>query len=117
MSRLRSVECDSTRWQSLRAGLKMIEAREGTATMSEPSKEFEAVVRAKKFNHGGNPVLRLNASNVSVKRDHNDNYMPDKERSVERIDGLVACFIAMARAVRNRRPEESVYLKLRIIRV
>jgi hypothetical protein len=50
--------------------------------MNEPSKEFEAMVRAHRINHGGNPVLRWNASNVSVKRDHNDNLMPDKERSI-----------------------------------
>jgi phage terminase large subunit-like protein len=34
--------------------------------------------------------LRWNASNVSVKRDHNDNLTPDMERSTERIDGIVA---------------------------
>jgi hypothetical protein len=33
---------------------------------------------------------------------HNDNLIPDKERSTERIDGVVAGLIAMARAIRNR---------------
>jgi len=36
-----------------------------------------------------------------VKRDHNDNLMPDKERSTERPDGIVAGLIAMARTIRN----------------
>jgi len=82
-------------------GVTMVETIQGTKTMNEPSKEFEALVRAHRINHGNNPVLRWNASNVSVKRDHNDNLMPDKERSTERIDGIVAGLIAMARAIRN----------------
>jgi phage terminase large subunit-like protein len=98
-------------------GLKLVETRQGTATMTEPSKEFEAVVKAKKFNHGANPVLRWNASNVAVKRDHNDNFMPDKEKSIERIDGIVAVLIAMARAVKNKPPEESIYNTRGIIRL
>jgi phage terminase large subunit-like protein len=65
-------------------GVTMVETIQGTKTMNEPSKEFEAQVRAHRINHGGNPVLRWNASNVSVKRDHNDNLMPDKERSTEK---------------------------------
>jgi phage terminase large subunit-like protein len=99
------------------AGLKMIETRQGTATMSEPAKEFEAALRAKKLNHGANPVLRWNAANVSVKRDHNDNYMPDKERSTERIDGIVAALIAFARAVRNQPQQPSIYLQRGIFRL
>lgn len=79
----------------------MVETIQGTKTMNEPAKEFEAMIRAHRVNHGGNPVLRRNASKVSVKRDHNDNLMPDKERSMERIDGIVAGLIAMARAIRN----------------
>lgn len=101
----------------LGAGLKLVETRQGTATMSEPSKEFEALVRARKINHGANPVLRWNAANVSVKRDHNDNLQPDKERSTERIDGLVAVLIAMARAIRNRPAQPSVYLQRGIFRL
>lgn len=82
-------------------GFKMVETRQGTATMNEPSKEFEAVIRAGKLDHRSNPVLRWNASNVAVHRDRNDNLIPDKERSSERIDGIVAGLIAMARAIRN----------------
>ena len=97
-------------------GVTMVETIQGTKTMNEPSKEFEALVRAHRINHGGNPVLRWNASNVSVKRDHNDNLMPDKERSTERIDGIVAGLIAMARAIRNGNGS-SVYESRGILRL
>src|SRR5208283_5631093 len=81
--------------------IHLVDTGNGTATMNEPSKEFEALVRSHRINHGGNPVLRWNASNVAVHRDRNDNLIPDKERSSERIDGIVAGLIAMARAIRN----------------
>jgi phage terminase large subunit-like protein len=97
-------------------GVTMVETIQGTKTMNEPSKEFEALVRGHRINHGGNPVLRWNASNVSVKRDHNDNLMPDKERSTERIDGIVAGLIAMARAIRSENGG-SVYETRGILRI
>ena len=98
-------------------GFTMVETRQGTATMNEPSKEFEALVRSHRINHGGNPVLRWNASNVAVHRDRNDNLIPDKEKSTERIDGIVAGLIAMARAIRNRAPEKSIYETRGILRI
>jgi phage terminase large subunit-like protein len=74
-------------------------------------------VRSHRINHGGNPVLRWNASNVAVHRDRNDNLIPDKAKSFERIDGIVAGLIAMARAIRNLAPEPSVYEVRGLIRL
>jgi phage terminase large subunit-like protein len=82
-------------------GFKMVETRQGPLTFNEPCKDLEARIRSHHVNHGGNPVLRWNASNVSVHQDRNANLSPDKERSTERIDGIVAGLIAMARAIRN----------------
>jgi hypothetical protein len=41
-------------------GFNMLELRQGFVTMSEPSKDFEARVVARKIRHGGNPVLAWN---------------------------------------------------------
>jgi phage terminase large subunit-like protein len=54
-------------------------------------------------------VLRWNASNVSVWQDVNENIRPDKRRSSEKIDGVVALILAMSRAMLQREPERSVY--------
>jgi phage terminase large subunit-like protein len=47
--------------------------------------------------HGGNPVAAWCASNVSVRRDPAGNEKPDKEKSTERIDAIVAAIMAVGR--------------------
>jgi phage terminase large subunit-like protein len=47
--------------------------------------------------HGGNPVASWCASNVTVRRDPAGNEKPDKERSTERIDAIVAGIMAVGR--------------------
>lgn len=77
--------------------VEMVEVRQGHASMGEPTKELEALVISGKLRHTGNPVLRWNAENVVVRLDANANYMPDKKKSVKRIDGVVACIMAIGR--------------------
>jgi phage terminase large subunit-like protein len=83
-------------------GFRCVEIRQGFATLSEPSKRFlEALVKGK-LHHGGNPVYRWNASNVTKITDGRDNVMfakPDREKTTARIDGIAATVNAMARAI------------------
>jgi phage terminase large subunit-like protein len=53
------------------------------------------------------PVLRWCASNIAVRRDTADNWKPDKEKSTERIDPMVATIMALGLAMSG--PTESVY--------
>ena len=78
-------------------GHTTVEMRQGFRTMSEPTKSFEALVLERLINHGGNPVLRWMLSNVIVRRDPNDNYMPDKGKATGRIDGIVAAIMGLGR--------------------
>jgi phage terminase large subunit-like protein len=48
-----------------------------------------------KLLHGGHPVLAWQAGNVAIQRDHNGNIKPSKQRSTERIDGIVALVMAI----------------------
>jgi phage terminase large subunit-like protein len=84
-------------------GLTCVEFRQGFASMSEPSKEFEKIVVSKQCGHrtakGINPVMRWMLSNVAVKRDPADNIKPDKSRAVGRIDGVVASIMALGRGM------------------
>lgn len=83
------------------AGIKTVEVRQGVASLSEPAKEFEKLVVAGRLRHGDHPVLRWMANNVAVKEDANGNIRPDKERSSERIDGIVATIMALSRGIQD----------------
>jgi phage terminase large subunit-like protein len=62
-------------------------------------KSLESEVMSAKLRHNGNEVLRWMFDNVSVKMDPAGNIKPDKEKSAERIDGIVALIMGLARAV------------------
>ena len=63
--------------------------------MSAPSKEFEKLVLSEKIEHFGNPVLRWMLSSTLIKTDPAGNIKPDKEKSVQKIDGIVASIMAL----------------------
>jgi Phage Terminase len=48
---------------------------------------------------GGNPVTRWIVAKVAVAQDPAGNLKPAKDRSTERIDGIVALIIAIGRAM------------------
>jgi phage terminase large subunit-like protein len=48
---------------------------------------------------GGHPILRWMADNVAVRQDPAGNLKPDKSKSSERIDGIVALAMALGRAI------------------
>ena len=91
-------------------GLTVVEVRQGFASLSAPSKELLRLVLAGQVAHGGNTVLRWMADNVSVKQDPAGNVKPDKSKSTNRIDGIVALIMALDRATRhNPSAGRSVY--------
>ncbi len=57
--------------------------------------------------HGGNPVLRWMANNVSLETDSADNWKPSKKRSRERIDGIVGLIMGLGMAQNNPDTEET----------
>ena len=54
----------------------------------------------KRIAHGGHPVLRWMMDNIFIKTDPAGNIKPDKEKSTEKIDGVVATIMALDRAIR-----------------
>lgn len=71
----------------------------GYKTMSEPMKELMGMVLELKLEHFGDPILAWNASNVSATQDASGAIKPDKEKSKEKIDGIVALIMAISRIV------------------
>lgn len=82
-------------------GYECVEIRQGYATLNAPCKKILELVATGKLHHGGNPILRWNASCVSTK-EYNDCLMfakPERQRDTARIDGLSAIADALARAI------------------
>lgn len=91
-------------------GLPMEQFRQGFISMNEPIKKFEALIVSGQLNHGGNAVLRWMATNVSAKYDAAGNVKFDKQKSAEKIDGMVAAAMAIGVSMQNVK-KESVYKK------
>ena len=92
------------------AGLTMIQMGQGYASMTAPTKEMNRLVMSKGLAHGGHPVLRWMADNVTVEQDAAGNVKPSKAKSREKIDGIVAAIMALARAtLHDPEAELSVY--------
>ncbi len=90
-------------------GFTMVPFRQGFASMSPACKELETLVLGGQLRHGGNPLLRWNAANVAVRQDAAGNLKPDKAKSTDRIDGIVALLMAVDRATRAAAPTRSRY--------
>ena len=78
-------------------GFEVVEIRQGFRSLSEPTKELDVLVAEGKLQHGGHPVLRWMADNLVVRVDPNGNLAPDKDKAAEKIDGIVALIMALAR--------------------
>jgi phage terminase large subunit-like protein len=76
---------------------EMVEIGQGFASMSAPTKRLMELVLRGEIAHGGNPILRWMASNVIAKIDPAGNIKPDKGKSREKIDGIVALIMAISR--------------------
>jgi Phage terminase-like protein, large subunit len=90
-------------------GFTVVPFGQGYKDMSPPSKELYKLLMAGNIKHGGNPVLKWMAQNVVMRQDPAGNIKPDKEKSVEKIDGIVATIMAIDRCIRNKSDDSSVY--------
>ena len=89
--------------------IEMVPVGMGFASMNTPTKFLEGLILEKKLNHGGNPVLRWNMDNCMVKQDPAGNVKPDKDKSNQKIDGIVSLILALDRVVRHQEEAPSVY--------
>lgn len=83
---------------------ELIEFGQGYKSMSPALKELMALVIDQKIAHGGNPVLWWHANSLVVKQDPAGNIRaskPDRDKSSNRIDGMVALVMALDRAIRQ----------------
>lgn len=91
-------------------GFTVVPMGQGFASMSPPTKELMKLTLEKKLAHGGHPVLRWNMDNIYIRTDPAGNIKADKAKSTEKIDGAIACIMALDRAIRcGNDTSESVY--------
>ncbi len=82
---------------------------QGFISMSPPSKDFYQFVMEGRIRHGRHPVLDWNMSNVVIDQDAAGNIKPNKKKSTEKIDGVVAMIMGLARATLGGGINQSAY--------
>ena len=87
----------------------LVQFGQGFASMSAPMKELEKLILGHQLAHGNNPVLTWMADNLVARQDPAGNIKPDKDKSREKIDGIVALIMALDRALRHEPKRRSVY--------
>lgn len=87
----------------------LVQFGQGFVSMSPPMKELEKLILGHRLAHGNNPVATWMAHNVMASQDPAGNIKPDKGKSIEKIDGIVALIMALDRATRHEPPKRSIY--------
>jgi phage terminase large subunit-like protein len=82
---------------------------QGFKDMGPATAAFETRVLNQQVRHGRNPLLTWALSNVVLERDATGAAKPNKRRSHERIDPIVASIMAVGVATREPAPQPSVY--------
>jgi phage terminase large subunit-like protein len=94
-------------------GAPMAEIPQTVKNLSEAMKEVEAKTVNGSLHKEKNPVMDWMASNIVVKLDKNENYFPNKEHPDNKIDGMVALFMAVNRMLAGA--ETKTELKIRTL--
>lgn len=87
-------------------GFPMVEYGATVKNFSEPMKQLEAYILEKKITFNKDPVLMWMFGNVTARLDLKDNIFPNKERPENKIDGVVALIMAIARYMANNELED-----------
>lgn len=98
-------------------GFDVVNFGQGFMSMTSPTKRFGELVAAGKIRHGGNPIARWMAGNVSVKIDEAGCIKPNRETSTEKIDLIVTAIMALAMLEAGPEKKPSVYEKRGLIRL
>ena len=89
-------------------GVPMSPFGQGFLSMSAPTKELEKLILGEQIYHDGNPVMSWALSNVAIQEDPAGNLKPNKAKSTEKIDPLVAAIMSLG-AMMTTEEVSSVY--------
>lgn len=81
----------------IEAGANVIEFRGSPSNMNEPMREMDKLIAEAKLHHDGDPAFAWMLSNVVNGTRSGELHRPAKERAENKIDGPVACMLALGR--------------------
>lgn len=87
---------------------EMIPYNQTTVWFNAPVNELELLAHQGKLNHANNKVLNWHCSNIVTIKDSNGNVKFDKNKSIEKIDGMVSLAMAMGVCLKDVQEEEKV---------
>ena len=76
-------------------GANMDPFGQGFVSMSAPTKELEKLILGKQIVHDNNPAMNWMLSNVAIQEDPAGNLKVAKNKSKEKVDGIVALVMAI----------------------
>jgi phage terminase large subunit-like protein len=79
-------------------GFEMLRHYQSFSAMSSPCKLFESLLDQRRIRHGGHPLLTWMAKNVAAKKNADGQLRLDKEKSSEKIDGIIAMVMGLGQA-------------------
>ena len=92
----------------MKKGLEVVEMPQTMLHMNPAMKEIERLMKTGELTHEKNPVARWCFGNVTIAIDGNGNIKPMKNKSIEKIDVIVAMINAMSIAMKME-DNQSVY--------
>ena len=92
-----------------KSGVNTMIIKQNMTSLSPPMKEFEIMLKTGQMKHEKNPVARWCFGNVRIAVDGNENIKPMKNKSIDRIDLLVAWVNAVATMLLCREQDLSGY--------
>lgn len=81
---------------------------QGFLSMNAPTKKLEAIILAADFEYDGNPIVPWMFSNVQLLTDPAGNTKPDKGKSTNKIDGVVALVMALGQQMIDAADTDSI---------
>lgn len=91
-------------------GIECVNIAQTIGSLSAVTKELEALVLSGTLQHTGNEVLTWNFGNVAIEEDAVGNIKPNKKKSKEKIDGVIALVLSLFGVI-GKKDRESVYVR------
>lgn len=85
--------------------LPLVEFVPGFKSYASAVDAFERALLEGRMQHNGSPILRWQAGNVVVETDPSGNRRPAKNKSIDRIDGIVSAIMACGLAATDEGPK------------